>query len=76
MTGAIMDLGEAAVVSGALEGAVEDVVEVEEEDMEGRLAAVNKLPRSLPTLKPKIPRLRRSKMHCTQRQSTSPILVA
>ncbi|KAF5700184.1 putative argonaute like post-transcriptional silencing QDE-2 [Fusarium mundagurra] len=44
--GAIMDLGGAAVVSEAIQAEVEDELEVEEEDMEGRLAVVNKLSRS------------------------------
>lgn len=43
---AIMDLGGAAVVSEAIQAEVEDELEVEEEDMEGRLAVVNKLSRS------------------------------
>jgi hypothetical protein len=46
VAGAIMDLGEAGVVSEAIVADVEDVVEVEEEGMEGRLAVVNKLSRS------------------------------
>ncbi|EXK24345.1 hypothetical protein FOMG_18916 [Fusarium oxysporum f. sp. melonis 26406] len=62
---AIMDLGGAAVVSEAIRAEVEDELEVEEEGMEGRLAVVNKLTRSFPTPKARIPRLQRSKMHCT-----------
>lgn len=46
VAGATMEVGGAAVVSETIQVTVEDKLEVEEEDMEGRLAVVSRLSRS------------------------------